>query len=117
MNGQPHPYERSGNDLIFSLTIPAGESRYVDITYENDLDLASIDISKNVLRVNILRRLSDFRDNALASNVLGRTFVYYYYKKGFYKAGSTWLSVLLFLVVCMAFVYLYSRKRLKQRQL
>jgi len=114
VDGQPYPYERSGNNLTFTLTIPAGESCCVDIKYESNMNITSIDISKNDLRVYILRQLSYFRDNLLASNILGRTFIYYYYKKGLFKFGLKGLSVLFFLMVLLVFfVYLYSHKHFK----
>jgi len=118
VDGQPYPYERSGNDLTLKLIIPPGKYSYIDIQYKNDLDIASIDISKNDLHVYLLRKLSDFRDNTLASNIIGRTFVYYYYQKGFYKFGLKRLLGLFFLLtVLVTFIFWYSYKHFKQNHL
>jgi hypothetical protein len=87
IDGEPCSYERVGSDLSLVINIPAGQSRLIDIEYENDLDLAAIDISKNDNRVNRLRRLSDFRDLTLSKNILGRAFTMIYYQHGLYKTG------------------------------
>ena len=93
VDSKPYSYKRSGGDLSLTITIPAGESRVIDIEYENDLDLTTVDISKNDPRVNRLRKLSDFRDMTLSKSVLGRAVVYLYYETDLYKLGLKRLAV------------------------
>jgi hypothetical protein len=75
VDGQPYPYETSKVGLRIAVPIRAGASRGITIKYENDLNLAAIDISKKSLRFNAVRYLSDFRDNFVSKIALGRRFV------------------------------------------
>ena len=50
VNDKSYPFEKSGDDLFFSMTIPPGETRLINIEYENDLHLGAIDISKRDLK-------------------------------------------------------------------
>jgi len=116
VDGKPHSYEISDSDLCLTLSIPSGESRFIDIEYENDFDFTSIDISKSDSRVNRLRKLSDFRDITLSKSILGRTFANVYYKTGFYKSGLKRLLTICFLpaaIICSVGRYLSNciRKR------
>jgi hypothetical protein len=74
------PFQLDGGELRLSVTIPAGESRQVVIRYKNDLDMASVSIAKNSLRVYLLRTVSDFRDITLSKYSAGRALTDYYYK-------------------------------------
>lgn len=98
VDGKGYPYDRSGSDLILKVTIPAGESRHVVVEYENNLNLALIDTSKNDLRVNLLRRLSDFRDMTLSTNIVGRKLTFLYYETGLFKLGLKRLAIVLFVL-------------------
>jgi hypothetical protein len=80
VEGRPVPFELNGGSLRLSVPIPAGESREVLIRYKNDLDLASVSISKSSPRVYLLRMISDFRDITLSKYRLGRAVTEYYYK-------------------------------------
>jgi len=97
VNGEPYPYKRSDSNLSHTMDIPAGKSQLIDIEYANDLDLTSIDISKNDARINRLRKLSDFRDIILSKNAFGRAFFNAYYEMGVYKLGLKRLGILLFI--------------------
>jgi hypothetical protein len=114
VDGKLYPYEESGSDLCLTITIPAGESRLIEIEYENDLDLSAIDTSKNDARINLLRRLSDFRDITLSRNILGRALVYSYYQTGIWKHSLKTLGIkpfMLVVAVCAAARYLLRRIR------
>lgn len=78
VDGKPHSYRRLGNHLLFEVEVSAKQSVEVAIEYEDDLNLASIDISKTSLRVSALRRLSDFRDLWVSRSSMGRAFVRFY---------------------------------------
>jgi len=112
VDGQPYSYEKSNNNIRLTVTIPPGGSRLIDIEYENDLDLTSVDISKNDPRVNRLRKLSDFRDMTLSTNMLGRAFTRVYYETGLFKLGLKRLATICFamaVAVCLAGWYLLRR--------
>ena len=80
VEGRPVPFELNGGSVHLSVAIPAGESRKVLIRYKNDLDLASVSISKSSPRVYLLRMVSDFRDITLSRYRFGRAVTEYYYK-------------------------------------
>lgn len=96
VDGEPYQYESSDSEVSLAITIPAGQSRLINIEYENDLDLGAVDISKNDPRVNRLRKLSDFRDMTLSKSVLGRAVIYLYYETDLYKLGLKRLAVICF---------------------
>lgn len=102
INGISHPYERSGNDLSFSFSIPQGESRLICIEHENNLQLDAIDISKNNSRANRLRRFSDFRDMTLIKYSWGRVFIKGYYGSGAYKLKLKRLVIYFLLMIAVA---------------
>ena len=80
VEGQPVPFQFYGGALHLSVAIPAAESRKVLVRYKNDLDLASVSISKSSPRVYLLRMISDFRDITLSKYRIGRAVTEYYYK-------------------------------------
>lgn len=101
VDDKPYSYQRNDSEITINVAIPAGESRLIDIEYENDLDIASVDISKDDLRVTILRKLSDFRDMTLSTNVLGRTLTHFYYETELYKLGLVKLTILLLILLTL----------------
>jgi len=112
VDGQAYPYERSGDDLTLTITVPPGRLGLIDIEYENDLDVASIDISKDNPSINRLRKLSDFRDMTLSTNILGRAFTRVYYETGLFKLGLKRLATICFvlaIVICLAVWYFLRR--------
>jgi hypothetical protein len=93
--------------------IPVGESRRVVIRYKNDLDLASVSISKRSLRVYLLRTVSDFRDISLSKFSVGRTVIAYYYGgKMSLLAVLLWGSVAIVFGICATwgFLLIVNRK-------
>ncbi len=119
VDSQPYSYKKSERDLTLEVSLVEGESRHIFIEYENDLDLASVDVSKNNQRVNRLRRLSDFRDMTLSKNVLGRTISHYYYGTDLYKFGLMRLVSITLMVVILAifiifFAWYFRRHRKRQ---
>jgi hypothetical protein len=81
VDGQPYPYQRSGTSLLLRLPIGAGMAREIAINYDNDLNAGAIDVSRTSLRINAIRRLSDFRDNVVSKSALGRWFIRSYHDK------------------------------------
>ena len=112
VDGKAYPYGRSGDDLIFEIPIPAGESRHIIIEYENGLNLSSIETSKNDLHINLLRSLSDFRDLTISTNGVGRNLIHFYYATGPFKLGLMRLAIiLLVLTVLITYGIWYFRRR------
>jgi hypothetical protein len=103
VDGQISPYRRSGDSLLFEVAVPATQSRDVVITYENDLDATRADLSKSSLRVNLLRRFSDFRDLNLSINPLGAAAIRFYYGNVFLQRfpNAQFLGVMLFLFLAI----------------
>lgn len=99
MDGRPSQFEKSDGDIILTTTVTAGESSVIDILYQNDLDVKSIDIAKNDPRVRRLRRLSDFRDMTLSRSIPGRILTSVYYGTGFYKLGLKRMAVVCSIVI------------------
>jgi hypothetical protein len=98
VDGQQVPFQLDRGFLHLSVAIPAGESRSVVIRYKNDLDLASISISKSSLRVYLLRTVSDFRDITLSKYSVGRSLTDYYYKD---KLSPLMVAVCSFAVIVL----------------
>jgi hypothetical protein len=116
INGKSHPYERSGNDLSLSFSIPHGEFRLINIEHENNLHLDTVDIVKNDSRVNRLRRFSDFRDMTLTKYSWGRAIIKGYYGSGTYKLKFKRLIIyfLLFLTVAGSVVWALLKRYYKK---
>jgi hypothetical protein len=80
VDGQHQPHRLQNGYLDFTVSIPKGNTRCVVIQYENDLELASIDSSKNSLVVYFLRMASDIRDNYLSKSTAGLAIIRFYDK-------------------------------------
>ena len=81
VDGRSFPYRLQDGYLELSIPIPADTARSVVIEYQNDLVLASVDISRNSLRVYLLRMASDFRDITLSRYARGLAFIRFYSKE------------------------------------
>lgn len=93
VNGQPYAYTSSENAILFTLSVPAGQSRHIVIEYENALELDKIDIAKHDKRINSLRRFSDFRDMILSQNAIGQKLIHFYYRTNLYKLGLMRIAI------------------------
>jgi hypothetical protein len=102
VDGQSVPYQRAGNELRVVVPILAGHSRQIDVRYQNDLNVATVDISKSSLRIMAIRRLSDFRDDVVSKTALGRGFIrFYVWQEGHGNALMVALAGLLGLALIM----------------
>jgi hypothetical protein len=113
VSGLPHRYEVDGESIVLTLEVKGGGFRDIRIVYENSYDPDNIDISKKGARIYLLRLFSDVRDRFISQNTIGRFFVKYYYKIGFYRHGLPGL-VALFLILGGApliLVFLIRKKR------
>ena len=80
-------YQKNENEISFSINVKTKESCQIEVIYPNDNLTQNVDISKKNLRINLLRYLSDIRDNYIATNPIGKGIVKYYYQSGIYKLG------------------------------
>jgi peptidoglycan/xylan/chitin deacetylase (PgdA/CDA1 family) len=78
VDGRPFPYEKLGTRLRIKLSVRARASREITIRYQNDLKLATIDVAKTSMRINAIRRLSDFRDDVVSKTAFGQWFIRMY---------------------------------------
>ena len=99
VDGQPYSYQRSGTRLLTQLLIPKGSSREITIRYRNDLNIAGIDISKRSLRIQGIRRLSDFRDDVVSRTALGRAFI-----RAYTENEAAWNRMLIILAALLVAV-------------
>lgn len=80
VDGRPGTYERKDGAIAFQVVIPANGISHIAIEYRNDLNVASIDVTKTSLYVVLVRRLAEFRDRTLSTWSLGRKMTKFYYK-------------------------------------
>src|SRR5260370_976190 len=80
VDGDPQPYRNLKWDISLDFSLEPGQSRNVEVLYQNDLNLGRIDIAKTNFRVNLLRRISDIRDLKLSRSNLGRDVADFYYR-------------------------------------
>jgi len=78
VDGLHLPYRIYDGYMTFAISVPPDRTRCIAISYKNDLQLASTDISKRSVRVYFLRMASDFRDIILSRFPLGRAAVRFY---------------------------------------
>jgi hypothetical protein len=117
VDGKPHAYQVVDGDLSIQLAIPGGESRLIDIVYENDLDSNLIDISKKDPHINRLRKLSDFRDLVLSKNMAGRAVIEIYYETGMHRLGLRRLAVYtVFILMVAGVASLYAARLFTKRR-
>ncbi len=74
-DGRPCSFELRDGYLRFSVTIPAHQVRSIAIEYEKPSPLPPVSVAKHSFRVYCLRMASDFRDNELYTNAVGRVIV------------------------------------------
>lgn len=109
VDGYPYPYQRIGRTLQLELPIPDGSTRRVEVKYENEINLASVDISKQSFKITAIRFLSDFRDNAVSDTRLGRWFI-----RSYVAYNSTWnrvAAIIAFIAFLLVIGYFFRNRR------
>ena len=104
VDGKPYAFDRSGEKLLLQLPIRAGGSREITIRYGNDLNLATIDVSNKSIQVYAIRMLSDFRDDVVSQNELGRWFIHSYAHN-----GAIWNRAIVVLAFVIIGIIIYLR--------
>lgn len=112
IDGTPAPFKAQNGFLDCSVTIPAGATRNMLVTYKNDLDLASINIRRTSLKVYLLREASDFRDIWFSRFGLGQAAIAYYYDHNETPTQVlTFLGLILILAIGAVWVVIALFKR------
>ena len=117
VDGDPAAYSRpTARQLELELTIPPQATRRVRITFQNDFDPATEDLSKNNFRINLLRRLSNARDQYFTAGPLGALIDRFYYGTDLYRYGMKGLALSAFAVLVMlsALIWLIIKRRKKR---
>jgi hypothetical protein len=107
VDGLKFPYQLQEGYLNFAIPVAMGKTRCAAIQYKNDLNLASISISKDSTVVYLLRTASDFRDNYLSKAGVGLTFIRFYNE---HKLAPAQVLACLF---ALMLVFLYVGYRLR----
>ena len=94
VDGEPITFEQTDDVIRFAVEVPAGASSIASVVYETAVDLSAVDISRKGLRINTLRRLSDFRDLQLANSAVGKGATALYYGLGLYRFGLLGLGLI-----------------------
>ncbi len=115
VDGHPVPYQVLREELRFDVALEPRQSREAVISFGNELNLASVDISKSSLLVAFDRRLSDFRDLYLSRSILGRRIQAIYYGYGLDRAERSIersvIAILVLIVSCLLLRVLIVRRR------
>jgi hypothetical protein len=122
VDGSEYPYEKTTEGISIILEIPARTQRNINIEYESDSDLKSIDVRKNNQRINRLRKISDFRDIRLSSSAVGRLLIGFYYNAGVYQLGMKKLILLGFGILIVILLvtwrlFLWLRRKRREREI
>jgi hypothetical protein len=110
LDGRAQAYDFKNGHLRIEVPIQAGATRVIMVTYQNDLVLTKVDISKSSLRVAVLRHLSDFRDDEVTRSGPGRWFV-----RSYVANRSTWNHSAEGSVVLIFLVALYRWRTAKRK--
>ncbi len=119
VDGRSCPYDLSGGYLHFAVPLSAGGSSHVAMEYQNDLEVASIDVGKRSPYVALLRHVSDFRDITLSRSAWGRAMIRSYYANHIDDLELEFERSLLFLLVLAVFLIAVGwlfRKRIRARK-
>jgi hypothetical protein len=118
VDGRSIPYSRpSDGHLQIQLTVPHGEVRHIQIIYRNDFDPAKEDLAKRSLRINLLRHLSDIRDQYLSAGPVGNFIQQYYYDSNLYQFGLEVLAgiAVVALILLAGLIWITRTVRIKRR--
>jgi len=117
LNGEQIDYFELEKDLLkVIITLPPHGQGHIIIDYESKFDANLIEISKSAWSVNVLRYISDFRDNTLSRIHLFSNFVNWFYESNTNKYLNRIGSILIITIILMAILITlkYIRKK-KQR--
>jgi hypothetical protein len=112
VGGSPHSFRLHDESLEVVVPVSKGGSRDLEIQYQNDLDLARVQIAHTSPRVFLLRMASDYRDIALSHLAIGRAFSAFYYKHEITPTEAiVYGSFVPIMCICMGWRVLITVKR------
>ncbi len=116
--GRPVSYHQSPAGIDFAVELEPKASRTIDVVYRNDLDLATVDISKSSLWISTLRYLSDLRDLQLSRSSVGSYLQYAYYNSPASLLGIAIISFFTFsLASAGGYLFIRRTRRLRAARL
>lgn len=118
IDGQPSKFEHTAEVIRFDVPLSPHQHRQVTLTYSSDLTVASIDTSKDSLRVTVDRRLSDVRDLWLSRLAAGQALTRAYYDSHLDTAElavERWFVPAVLLAVAYVVIHLIYSQALRGR--
>jgi hypothetical protein len=120
-NGQSLEYTYQNNELSVTIVLQPQQTAQLNITYPNDLNVKTEDVSKPHFSMNFLRWISDFRDITFSGNFIGQYFIRAYYGSDAYQGGFKGLILMglggLVVVILIVWYPLRKYRRSRQRKL
>ena len=115
VNGKNALYKVADGELALDLTAEPRQVLKVDVTYENDLQLPQVDITKKGLWITALRTVSDFRDRTLTTSGPGMKLTAFYYSHGLdsveRSAERSKIALLILLLAALGYWSWRARRR------
>jgi hypothetical protein len=103
------------NKIQVDFTLAPQQTKRIEIVYENDFDATLEDLSKPDFRVNLLRQLSNVRDQYLIAGPLGAFIDRFYYDSNFYQFGMKGLlaaaAAVLLIPLALVLFFVVRKKR------
>lgn len=118
VNGQEAGFTRTpAGQIQIITTIPPQQQRRIRIVFENDFVAEEENLGKPDLRINLLRHLSDIRDQHLATGPLGALIDRFYYDSNLYQFGMKALVLIAgcVLAVLCAVIWILCKMRRSRR--
>lgn len=116
VDGKDTPYKIANGELTLELAAQPRQVLKVEVTYQNDLRLSQVDISKKGLWISALRTASDFRDRTLTTSGAGMKLTAFYYSHGLDSVErsaerSRIVLFILFLLAAISYWWWHSRRK------
>lgn len=109
IQGREHTFEKSGDELILSVTIPPREIREIVVEYENDPMIDGIVLSRIDIDSRIFRWLAEFRDREFSRTGIGRQLSGILYPRGNTREYTIFAIILLFSVLLLVCIWIRKR--------
>lgn len=116
VNDQEVEFSRTAEGRIqIEVAIPPQQQRRIRIVFENDFVAEQESLGKPDLRINLLRDLSNIRDQYLIAGPLGALIDRFYYDSNLYQFGmKALLPIAVVLLLIPVVLFLLIRKKMKQ---
>lgn len=117
IDGKKIDYTASDGGILFNIIIDPGNKKRINVEYSDRIENNDIKISKEGIRIFLLRWLSEFRDMHLEKWKVGSNLVKRYYDLGIFKYGlwSITSIIVLFILINTIAVYIIIKRRSEKR--